>query len=77
MISRKELFQLLCDAMEISSKDVTEEAVLEELGDAWESVNRLSVISIIDNHSDRPIPSNAIVESRTIKDLIDLACATE
>jgi acyl carrier protein len=77
MVSRKELLQVLCDAMEISSEDITEETVLEELGDAWDSVNRLAVISIIDTHSDRSIPSNAIVESRTMGDLVDLVCASK
>lgn len=77
MVSRKEFLQVLCDAMEISSETVTEETVLEELGDSWDSVNRLTVISIIDTYSDRSIPSNAVVESRTMGDLIDLVCVSK
>jgi acyl carrier protein len=74
MVSRQELLQVLCDAMEISSEDVTEETVLEELGDAWDSVNRLSIISIIDTYGDRSLPSTAVVESKTVGNLIDLVC---
>ena len=77
MIERQEILEILGEAMEISSADITEETVLEELGDAWDSVSRLSVISIIDSYANWDIPVNAIVESKTVKDLIDLICTSD
>jgi len=77
MIDRQEILEILGEAMEISSANLTEETVLEELGDAWDSVTILSVISMIDSYANRPIPVNAIVESKTVKDLIDLVCTSD
>jgi len=77
MVTRKEMLEILGDAMEISSENITEDTVLEELGDAWDSIARLSVISTIDTYTDRVIPSNGLVESKTMGDLIDLALATD
>lgn len=76
MVSRKELLEILCEAMDISSENITEDTVLEELGEAWDSVARLSVISTIDTYANRVISSNALVESKTIGDLINLAFVT-
>jgi acyl carrier protein len=72
MKNRQEMLEILGEAMEINSADITEETVLENLGDAWDSVAILSVISIIDSYAHKSIPVNVIVESKTIKDLIDL-----
>jgi acyl carrier protein len=72
MKNRQEMLEILGEAMEINSANITEETVLENLGDAWDSVAILSVISIIDSYAQKSIPVNAIVESKTIKDLIDL-----
>ena len=72
MPNRQEILEILGEAMEINSTDITEETALENLGDAWDSVAILSVISIIDSYAHQSIPVNAIVESKTIKDLIDL-----
>ncbi|MCE2719775.1 MAG: phosphopantetheine-binding protein [Dolichospermum sp.] len=72
MKNRQEILEMLGEAMEINSAELTEETVLESLGDAWDSVAILSVISIIDSHAQKSIPVNLIVESKTIKDLIDL-----
>ncbi|MFM6026240.1 MAG: hypothetical protein ACKPER_25555, partial [Dolichospermum sp.] len=55
-----------------NSAELTEKTVLENLGDIWDSVAILSVISIIDSYAHKSIPVNLIVESKTIKDLIDL-----
>jgi len=72
MKNRQEMLEILGEAMEINSADITEETVLENLGDVWDSVAILSVISIIDSYAQKSIPVNVIVESKTIKDLIDL-----
>lgn len=72
MKNRQEMLEILGEAMEINSADITEETLLENLGDAWDSVAILSVISIIDSYAQKSIPVNVIVESKTIKDLIDL-----
>jgi acyl carrier protein len=72
MPNRQEILEILGEAMEINSADITEETALKNLGDAWDSVAILSVISIIDSYAHQSIPVNAIVESKTIKDLIDL-----
>ena len=72
MIDHQEILEILGEAMEISSANLTEETVLENLGDVWDSLAILSIISIIDSYADRAIPVNYIVESKTIKDLINL-----
>ncbi|MTJ28991.1 hypothetical protein [Aphanizomenon sp. UHCC 0183] len=77
MINRQKMLEILGNHLEINSANLMEETVLENLGDAWDSVAILSVISIIDSYANRPIPVNAIVESKTIKDLIDLVCVNE
>jgi acyl carrier protein len=77
MKNRQEMLEILGDAMEINIVDFTEETVLENLGDAWDSVAILSVISIIDSYAQKSIPVNLIVESKTIKDLIDLVCKND
>jgi len=77
MKDRQEMLEILGEAMEINSVDITEETVLENLGDAWDSVAILSVISIIDSYAQKSIPVNLIVESKTIKDLIDLVCKND
>jgi acyl carrier protein len=74
MLNRKEILEILCDAIEISKEGISEDTVLEELGDAWDSVNRLSVISVIDTYAEHDIPSDAIVKSKTMGNLIDLIC---
>lgn len=75
MLSRSEMLEILCNTMEIDINSVNEETVLEDLGESWDSLNRLSVISVVDTYANRSVPSNAIVKSKTIKDLIDLVCA--
>jgi acyl carrier protein len=77
MVNRQEILETLSEAMEINGVNLTEETALEELGSAWDSVCRLSVISMIDSYAHRAIPVNAIVESKTVKDLIDLICISE
>lgn len=77
MPNRQEMLEILGEAMEINSVDFTEETVLENLGDAWDSVAILSVILIIDSYAQKSIPVNLIVESKTIKDLIDLVCKND
>lgn len=77
MLSRQEILEVLGEAMEINSANLTEETPLEALGDAWDSVSRLSVISMIDSYANRDIPVNAIVESKTIKDLINLITTSD
>ncbi|MFM5889677.1 MAG: phosphopantetheine-binding protein [Dolichospermum sp.] len=72
MKNRQEILEMLSEAMEINSAELTEKTVLENLGDIWDSVAILSVISIIDSYAHKSIPVNLIVESKTIKDLIDL-----
>ncbi len=46
MKNRQEILEMLGEAMEINSAELTEETVLESLGDAWDSVAILSVISV-------------------------------
>lgn len=75
MISRQELLEAICDAMDIESENVTEDTQLEELEEGWDSITRLSIIAIIDNYSAKVISPEALVESKTMKDLIDLAVA--
>ncbi len=77
MPNRQEMLEILGKAMEINSVDITEETELKNLGDAWDSVAILSVISIIDSYAQKSIPVNLIVESKTIKDLIDLVCKND
>ena len=77
MKNRQEMLEILGEAMEINSADLTEETLLENLGDAWDSVAILSVISIIDSYAQKSIPVNVIVKSKTIKDLIDLVCKND
>ena len=72
MKNRQEMLEILGEAMEINSANITEETVLENLGDAWDSVAILSVISIMDSYAQKSIPVNVIVQSKTIKDLSDL-----
>ncbi|MFM6908618.1 MAG: hypothetical protein ACKPKW_05675 [Dolichospermum sp.] len=72
MKNRQEILEMLSEAMEINSAELTEKTVLENLGDIWDSVAILSVISIIDSYAHKSIPVNLIVEIKTIKDLFDL-----
>ncbi|MDR1045149.1 MAG: acyl carrier protein [Candidatus Adiutrix sp.] len=67
----KEKIVMLEDLFDVEAGSLKAEAVLDNL-DLWDSINKLSLIILMDEEFGRPIDGNDIKKLKTIGDILEM-----
>lgn len=71
-MTNEEKIELLADEVfDVDVADVTPETVLDE-SDFWDSMSKLSLISVIDSHFKKTLKGDDIKNLKTVQDILDL-----
>lgn len=71
-MTNKEKIELLADEVfDVDVTDVTPETVLDE-SDFWDSMSKLSLISVIDSNFKKTLKGEDIKNLKTVQDILNL-----
>lgn len=71
-MTNEEKIELLADEVfDVDVTDVTPETVLDE-SDFWDSMSKLSLISVIDSNFKKTLKGDDIKNIKTVQDILDL-----
>jgi acyl carrier protein len=71
--SQQQVLEVVCDALAIACANGVQSTVLASLGPVWDSIGMLSVMFAIEAYNGAVISPEAIVEAKTVDDLVHLA----
>ena len=74
MMTQEQKLAMLEDLMDLDAGTLTPETVLSDL-DEWDSIARLSFISMLDDEFDKLVKGAVVKEKETVADLLALMVA--